>query len=444
MNSLSTVWLDVTDMEQWGGHMTGVQRVIYENMCRLQADPTITAKGFSYDSYRNEVFCVELESVIARISEVTSAPIGPDRTVRLKHLVRSVYFKTPAAVRNRITPRQKQFAIKSAKKALLTARHGLHTVRTLRARVAPNTSAERIPAIFTTDDTVLVLGKIWDQPALVNLLAARKRIIGFRYVQLVHDAIPVVQPQLFGPGLFEPYAQYLFETLGSVDIVLCNSKSTERDMHKLARELHFPKPHTHVVELGDSGRQDIPAVRPSFVREDEAFLLTVSTIEARKNHQLLYQTWKLAREQGITLPRMIVVGSPGWLTENMVYTAQHDPETRDVITFHHGVPDTHVKWLYEHCLFTVYPSIYEGWGIPIAESLSGGKVCIPSNAASLPEIAGDLLDYTSPFDPVQFLGLVRKYLDPTRRASKEREIAKRFKPRSWDDTYAEVRRHLNK
>src|SRR5215475_12410974 len=132
MSTTKTVWLDVTDMEQWSGHMTGVQRVVYECMCRLQADISIAAAGFSYDPYRNEVFAVDLNDVVQRVSQATSTTTGPNRTAKLKSLARTMYFRTPSSVRARITPAQKQFAIRSAKKALKAAHHGLHTARSLR------------------------------------------------------------------------------------------------------------------------------------------------------------------------------------------------------------------------------------------------------------------------------------------------------------------------
>ncbi len=441
---IRTVWLDVTDLGQWSGHMTGVQRVVYENMCRLHSDESVNAKGFSYDPYRNEIFEVNLHEVIARFETATNIPDGgASRSSRLKDTAREMYFRIPSGVRTRITPGQKRLAKEGAKKMLGAAHHSLHQVRSLRARMYRFSSAESTPAaLIAPHDTVLVLGKIWDSTPLVNLMATRKRQIGFTYVQLVHDLIPLFQPQVFGEGLFDPYAQYAFETLASADTILCVSRSTERDVHRLARELHFPEPHTVVVELGDSPLIDLPSERPSFVGENERFILSVGTVEARKNHQLLYQAWKLARERKVELPRLIVVGSVGWLVENMLYTIQHDPDTKNSITIHHGVSDAQKKWLFEHCLFTVFPSIYEGWGLPIAESLAYGKVCVASKASSMPEIAGQLLDYCSPFSTDELLLLLERYVDPKSRRAKEQEIVKQYRSRSWQVTYDTIKASL--
>jgi glycosyltransferase involved in cell wall biosynthesis len=100
--------------------------------------------------------------------------------------------------------------------------------------------------------------------------------------------------------------------------------------------------------------------------------------------------------------------------------------------------DAQLDWLYTHCMFTVYPSVYEGWGLPVAESLAYGKLCISSNTSSMPEIAGDLIEYFSPYDPAACLALLEKYLDPEVRQHKEAEIKKNYAPRSWDATFQQI------
>jgi len=174
----------------------------------------------------------------------------------------------------------------------------------------------------------------------------------------------------------------------------------------------------------------------------EPFLLSVGTIEVRKNHLLLYQTYKLAAAEGIDLPRLVIAGRRGWLTHDLLHAFRHDPQVRTKISLLHEVSDAQLAWLYGNCLFTLYPSIYEGWGLPIAESLNHGRVCLCSSTSSMPEIAGDLLEYFSPFDPRSCLNLIRKYLAPEVRAAKETEIELRYSRVPWERTYRDVRAAL--
>ena len=126
------------------------------------------------------------------------------------------------------------------------------------------------------------------------------------------------------------------------------------------------------------------------------FLLCVGTIEVRKNHALLYSTYKLADERGIELPPMVIVGRRGWLSEDIYEVMTHDPQTRAKFVFLHDATDEELAWLYRHCEFTVYPSFYEGWGLPIGESLAYGVPCVASRTSSMPEVAGELIPYFSP------------------------------------------------
>jgi hypothetical protein len=95
--------------------------------------------------------------------------------------------------------------------------------------------------------------------------------------------------------------------------------------------------------------------------------------------------------------------------------------------------------LYRHCLFTIFPSFVEGWGLPVGESLGYGKVCIASDTSSLPEVGGTLVDYIDPLNLRTGLDRVRHYVtDRAALARREAEIQAQFRPRGW----AEVGEHF--
>jgi glycosyltransferase involved in cell wall biosynthesis len=76
----------------------------------------------------------------------------------------------------------------------------------------------------------------------------------------------------------------------------------------------------------------------------------------------------------------------------------------------HAPSDRELAWLYQNCLFTAYPSLYEGWGLPVGESVWFGKYCVASQATSIPEVCGDLLDYVDPNDLASICACLRKYI----------------------------------
>jgi glycosyltransferase involved in cell wall biosynthesis len=97
------------------------------------------------------------------------------------------------------------------------------------------------------------------------------------------------------------------------------------------------------------------------------------------------------------------------------------------------VGERSLGWLYRHCLFTVFPSLYEGWGLPVAESLAFGKFCISSDRGALPEVGGDLVEYLDPWDTVAWTEALRKYTsEPERLRERESRIRSRFRLKTWE------------
>jgi hypothetical protein len=173
---------------------------------------------------------------------------------------------------------------------------------------------------------------------------------------------------------------------------------------------------------------------------NEPYVLFVSTIEGRKNHKLAFDLWKrLYREYGNAIPKLIFIGRVGWRVENLVEELYACNFVEGKIQIFSDVSDAVLVSLYKKCLFTFYPSLYEGWGLPVGESLAFGKVCLSSNASSLPEVGGDLAIY---FDPIDFDDLFDKARDLIfnikYRISLEKKIAKTFKPFSWIDSAQRV------
>jgi glycosyltransferase involved in cell wall biosynthesis len=94
--------------------------------------------------------------------------------------------------------------------------------------------------------------------------------------------------------------------------------------------------------------------------------------------------------------------------------------------------DAELAFLYQNCLFTVYPSYYEGWGLPIGESLWFRKLVVTSETSSMPEVGGSLVDYVNPYSIQSVLNGVKRALDP----DYVRERTAAIKPsalRTWKD-----------
>ena len=246
--------------------------------------------------------------------------------------------------------------------------------------------------------------------------------------QLVHDLIPILYPDYVPPLSHQGFSSYLAQIVPSRPQFITVSQHTLDDLGDYHRRLGLPAPQgARTWRLGDNptNQQQTSQEVPALV--DQPFVLIVSSIEPHKNHRLVLEAYKLAAEAGQSLPTLCVVGRVGWLADQIV-TELHDHPQVVVL---HGANDRQLAWLYQNCRFTILPSLYEGWGLPVGESLAWGCPILCSRAASLPEVGGQLADYFDPDDPQGLLQLMLKYLNPATNQARRRKIKKLYQPRTW-------------
>ncbi len=270
----------------------------------------------------------------------------------------------------------------------------------------------------------------------------RLKELGMNILMLCLDIIPVLYPQYCTAPGNKLFARYLYHLCTGASAVLCNSQRTRTDFLDYCKRQGHSLTDATVIRLGDTlpaeGSVDNPAVADVL---DKKYILFVSTIERRKNHEVLYRAYHqlCAANKGETLPLLVFVGMPGWGIRDLMNDIQLDPLTRGKIRMLNAVTDGELNALYRHCLFTVYPSLYEGWGLPVAEALLFGKAVITTTRGSLPEVGGDLVDYVDPWDVRGWAELIETYSShPDIVAAKEQRIREHYVPASWRDSAKSV------
>ena len=139
------------------------------------------------------------------------------------------------------------------------------------------------------------------------------------------------------------------------------------------------------------------------------------------------------------IPPLTIVGKSGDGGEEILRRVKRANSRRKLITVLGNVKDAELAEYYRGALFTMMPSRMEGWGLPVAESLSFGRFCLASNAGSIPEVGGDLVAYFDPGDVEGCAALVEKYaFDAEERARAEARIAAEYRPTPWSSTAAEL------
>jgi glycosyltransferase involved in cell wall biosynthesis len=299
------------------------------------------------------------------------------------------------------------------------------------------------PIIFPRGAFLINLGTSWWLQNYFLFVRQAKALYGIRYVPFVHDLIPIVAGEHCTKALTQDFISWAIGAVEHADFFLVNSEATRRDLLAMVQTLgQTVDPDTiAVVHLdADFRKADTPPAPQAALGDwglhREPFVLFVSTIESRKNHLGAFEAWiALIRRHGIrSVPKLVCVGNRGWLNDAVYAKLDAHEGLRERVVMLSGLSDAQLARLYQSCLFTLYPSAYEGWGLPVTESLCYGKVPLTSDASSLPEAGGPFAVRFEAGDiPALIEALETLMFDPGFRADCERKIAEAFRPRAWSE-----------
>ena len=268
---------------------------------------------------------------------------------------------------------------------------------------------------------------------------------GLRYVPLVFDLVPMLHPELLDGNFGPTFNAWLSGVFLQADATIAISANTASDLTRASTAVKPLDIEPLVVALdadfgshadGVGDRSEDANTLERFGLTENGFVLFVGTLEIRKNHRLVFQAWLrlLDQEGAARVPTLVCVGKKGWRFEDADALLRTHPELRAKVVLLSGVSDDELRALFTCCLFTVYASIYEGWGLPVTESLAHGRVCLTANNSSLPEAGTQFADYYETDSPTSFANAARRLIfDQSYRRKRESMIADKFKSRSWID-----------
>jgi len=163
------------------------------------------------------------------------------------------------------------------------------------------------------------------------------------------------------------------------------------------------------------------------------FMLYVGTLEPRKNIPSLLKAFSIIRKHGYS-HKLVLVGGKGWKYSE-IFSAINELSLTDQIVIPGYVPDEDLVYFYNLADLFVYPSLYEGFGLPPLEAMSCGTPVITSNKSSLPEVVGDAALLVDPLDVRALAGAIESVLaNKELRAELSERGLKRAKFFSWEKT----------
>ena len=294
-------------------------------------------------------------------------------------------------------------------------------------------------------------GHVWEQVYLP--VAVRGRLLWSpnntgplavaHQVCTIHDLIPLEHPEWFSPQ-FSRWYQYLLPRLTrrAAHLIAVSEYTKQRLQELLKIDQHRISviPNGVDVSFQPSSPERVEAMRAALGLTSGRYLLCVGSVEPRKNIGGLLAAWRLVHRQLDEDISLVIAGAPGGASV-FAQTALGPLPPR--VQFIGYVPDEQLPDLYSGATAFIYPSLYEGFGIPPIEAMACGVPVITSNTTSLPEVTAGAAVLVNPADPHEMAGAI---LELFQNARLRRELIPRGLARAayytWDQAAFLTRRVL--
>ncbi len=259
-------------------------------------------------------------------------------------------------------------------------------------------------------------------------------------VVTIHDLNHFIYPQYHTKENYDFVTRSVHHAARRADLIVTDSESSRREIR---RYLHVPLERIEVVPLAaDPAFSEQP--RPDGVERarkryhiDGPYFLAVGSLEPRKNLPRILEAFRAYLEGGGDAS-LVAAGGPGWKNE-AIHAAVDKFQLNGRVIFTGYVPMEDLPSLYQGAEIFLYPSIYEGFGLPILEAMSCGTAVVTGKSSSLPEVAGDAALLVDALDAGEIAAAMQRLTSDT--GLKEALILKgraRAACFSWDETAAKM------
>ncbi|NHO32525.1 glycosyltransferase family 4 protein [Acetobacter fallax] len=467
-----TLWIDISDLLHYLAHHnrpSGIQRVVFELGRALVTLAPSQVRFVQRTGGPSDFETVDWSYLQALFTTVTSVSSGPRQAIsesapaskkQIDTFIQPPETETtlPAALRTQINV-LRQLATMPRE----IIRYGLQRAEIQRsARIRRQTMAAkanrpvmpdrriRLADAAKAGDVFFVPGSPWHHADYVRTVRWLRDDLRIAFGLLIHDLIPVRHPEWCDRGVITTFTQWHRSILPLADHVFVTSRSVVSDVEAYAAEegIVFDNPVTP-VGMGSTFGVGTSAIteEATYALSDEGgivstlpaagnYVLFVSTIEARKNHSLLFRVWRRLLEErpADQVPTLVFAGRAGWLVSDLMQQLENADWLGGKIRMISNPTDGELAALYRGCLFTLFPSLFEGWGLPVTESLAFGRPCIASNATSIPEAGGALAKYFDPEDLDDALRVIGATIDDPKGLDEwQKRVAAEYKPASWEE-----------
>jgi len=289
------------------------------------------------------------------------------------------------------------------------------------------------PIEFRKGDKFLILDASWLVTDEYVPIIEKLNEAGGQLVTLVYDLIPLTQPLSVAAPMTEQFRAWFEAIVLKSDRILCISRSVAYDLVSyVLREGVRTKPDLRVgwwrlgADFDDHPEKSISAAAFDLVASDTPFFLSVGTLEPRKGYPIALDAFDLLWRSDVIDARYVIVGRAGWQSEALQRDIRSHPEYGRRLFWLNDASDADLRHCYEHAHALIFPSMIEGFGLPLVEAGRRGIPVIASDIPVFHEIGGGDVRYFDLLDPVDLAGEILHL-------SREASTRSRSSYVTWDD-----------
>jgi len=222
-------------------------------------------------------------------------------------------------------------------------------------------------------------------------------------VMTIHDLTFIKYPE-YVPLIVKTYTERIKRCLKWTDLIITMAETTKEDI------VHYLQVNPHkiwVIPL--ASRYSIQENLKTAPTDEQPYILFVGTFEPRKNIKTLVLAFDYLKKKFDLPHRLVLIGKKGWGYESILKCIENSAYNKDIYHLNY-LADELVAQFYQHAEVFVYPSFYEGFGLPVLEAMNLGTPVITSNVSSLPEVVDSAAITINPQDFIELAEAIFKVL----------------------------------
>lgn len=269
---------------------------------------------------------------------------------------------------------------------------------------------------------------------------------GVKIIAHIYDIISITHPQYCLQRGVYYFMDYLGAHLQYADEIIVNANATVMELEKLAQSCSLRLPKVSVVPLGADFRKQKKGLSEHEINQEmklalsNPYILMVGTIEPRKNHKLLLDTYdKYLCKMGINI---VFAGNSGWNMDHFMERLKSHQDYGKHVFYFEGLPDYGIHSLYENAYFLAFCSYTEGFGLPLIEAIQRGTPVIAANIPINREVMSDYGLYFEQDNPESITSLIEWYLKHPDDYSRHKSNLQSFSATTWNECGNQIKQRI--